>query len=1837
MRQLKTSACEIVHAPGHGQPVAQCTGVDGQAMWLLYSSGLVVLPDGQTVAVTQAIADESGQTPGAVDWMHGTLLEDQNVLFVAAADGAMATVDEHGAVAFIGAIDGGLAAAAWTLDQEMLALYSFNGSLLTLSASWAVLSERAAPAHDPAASASLCWRADGQYIVLSSVDNSPGTASHGTRMLRVWTADLTLHGEGRNEDNTSVPSLSCHTSWSPNGALIACGQTLGKEVRVVFFERNGLRHRELVCPGVTGDSHTVAGIAWNAASDLLAVALQPLSQAVGPAVLQLWHRDNYCWQTQQTLQWADALPAVLSWHSQETPYTLSVTLASAQPLHGASVRVVTLHMAWQASTSSGPAVTASAIQWNRLHLTPLSAVRVPGPACYARIAAASPIVAACFEPSSSGTAQLDGTLPITGDSRVALLCACDELVIAPSALHLPGTRPARAGRRVAWPADASASGCQEDRDTTPRLRLPAAQPVQAADSVWGSAWAGCARVALPEVDGRALRAAEVGPCVWLSATVQAHGARYVLALVVPTSRGWGQAAGQDRVALITVDVPRAQQGSPAPPAEVRARALELPRGASPGAVQVCAMTQYQAGCAAVQTRDGLVHVLSSAGEWQRAVASIPEPCDTLLPLRLPVPCDTSRSAERYDQQDGGEARLGDSDAASVGAASAGSEPSAQHAVCAASDEPAMCAAYSSTSLALYVNSVLVCPTATSAILHRLSSTVRHLVYTTPGPVARLNFVSAHTIAGLVQSARVGPSGGQQPGEDAVVLPLGQSSAVVESASYDTAAGRSVERGAWLVAAVPGTDTVVTRIPRGNLEVVYPRVLTLATLRAAMDQRLWAQALEAMRTRRVDLNYVIDHDPEGFAAWLPAAVQQLPQSDRWDVLVAGIHDVDVAAERYAAPPYYVRPSPAALPPAEQPTAAALPDMPDARAVDGTSSKRNRWCAYIRRAILAAEPGLQHWVGMPSRPSPVRHPQLLMPVLSSLARQDPPALKPALHTVQRLAQPPAEGADGSAPMSAAAALRHLALLADKEALWRVALGTYDLDLAAMVADATARDPRDFAPRLHLIMRMAGVHHAAAAYVADATLQRWDAALIQLLALAQSASALLAEDLHQATVGDALPAGHDGVVAGLPAHPGELVPDAWYDEEAAAVWRAAGAAAIGAWPREGGEHTTATPAAASPFRWSAEPGALWSVLASPLAALLALAEAQGLWSQLCAAVDSAQWPTLHRVASLGAARAVELQEAAKAAQAYLQLRPPALGPAIALCTEQPALPLHTTAVTPVPAPAMHGSAPAWLKGWVSSVPAGGLQAGELGAALIPLSGWLAADQVRQMRALAHAHVDAAVSQSQAVGRIRVVNASGHAQGRGMQHDALAWLHAADVEKGELYRYPSVWSLAGVGSAPHEARTEYYNLASRGAQLLAHAGDDVDTAVAVLCGVLGAASSGTADDAGAAGLFDAEEDEWGDDAMDEEGELDVSTATVSPAPRLGAALALAASHERGDLLETVILPAAVFLLQHWTSLLQTQAAELREAARALASVRASRAAMDAEEAFPEWAARAAAAAAAAGDPDFDMDLGDGASTLWTDATSVAGSVASRASRASRSSRVSAASDASDLFSVASDASSVASTSSLYSTGKGGRFSGVTATSLRAAGRWDQGAQVSRAEQEEELHRRARRRAEKQQRKKRVAPNSVQDEARKEHALLQALPDTGLSCDMAELLAGCNAVAGATAVRAAARGKTAQRARQASARSTAQLDQAGAALHAALCSLTQATREAAAVPARRVPPDAKLEDEIEVEGGIQYVPYVGAKVLQTGAAVSLRSTVDVHQVATAALATVLSVASDTR
>lgn len=251
-------------------------------------------------------------------------------------------------IEIVGSVDFGIKAAAWSPDEEILALLTRANTFLYMtrefedvgsaffspkdleasqhvSVGWGkretqFQGKRAKALRDPTvpekvdqgklssyddSSTAISWRGDGAYVAVNSIEQN------SRRAIRVYSREGAL-------DSVSEPvdGLESALSWRPYGNLIAGIQRLEDRIDVVFFERNGLRHGEFTLRLTEEERASCAShiqVSWNVDSTVLAVCFQDR--------VQFWTMGNYHYYLKQEIPvLVDPrfpLPYSFRWHQEK--------------------------------------------------------------------------------------------------------------------------------------------------------------------------------------------------------------------------------------------------------------------------------------------------------------------------------------------------------------------------------------------------------------------------------------------------------------------------------------------------------------------------------------------------------------------------------------------------------------------------------------------------------------------------------------------------------------------------------------------------------------------------------------------------------------------------------------------------------------------------------------------------------------------------------------------------------------------------------------------------------------------------------------------------------------------------------------------------------------------------------------------------------------------------------------------------------------------------------------------------------------------------------------------------------------------------------------------------------------------------------------------------------------------------------------------------------------------------------------------------------------------------------------------------------------------------------
>ena len=312
--------------------------------------------------------------------------------------------DDENKIEIVGSVDAGISSAAWSPDEELLAITTRASTLLYMtrdfenvvdvsltpedlkvsnhvSVGWGkketqFKGKKARALRDPtipetvdegvlhhldSRNTTISWRGDGAYLAINSIENGV------RRVIRVYSREGIL-------DSVSEPvdHLVGALSWRPAGNIITGLQRLDDVAKIVFFERNGLRHGEFNLRLTKEDMVSWASditLRWNANSSVLAVCFRDR--------IQLWTMGNYHYYLKQEIMCArkDTLqrPVEIYWNPEKPLHFASGTDEGVQRLAYAQV------------VSSSPTAppndygVVAVIDGRKLKLTPMRTANVPPP------------------------------------------------------------------------------------------------------------------------------------------------------------------------------------------------------------------------------------------------------------------------------------------------------------------------------------------------------------------------------------------------------------------------------------------------------------------------------------------------------------------------------------------------------------------------------------------------------------------------------------------------------------------------------------------------------------------------------------------------------------------------------------------------------------------------------------------------------------------------------------------------------------------------------------------------------------------------------------------------------------------------------------------------------------------------------------------------------------------------------------------------------------------------------------------------------------------------------------------------------------------------------------------------------------------------------------------------------------------------------------------------------------------------------------------------------------------------------------------------------------------
>ncbi|XP_014468470.1 PREDICTED: elongator complex protein 1 [Dinoponera quadriceps] len=270
---------------------------------------------------------------------------------------------------------------------------------------------------------------------------------------------------------------------------------------------------------------------------------------------------------------------------------------------------------------------------------------------------------------------------------------------------------------------------------------------------------------------------------------------------------------------------------------------------------------------------------------------------------------------------------------------------------------------------------------------------------------------------------------------------------------DISIGR-VERGSYIIAAIPQSSKTIFQMPRGNLECIEPRPLLLHIVGLQLDNCDYRTAIDLVRKHHINPNLIHDHNPQLFTSNAEKFVEGNGTSSWLCRFLSELQDEDVTTTMYASC-YRGRRTAQSVPTSDRPSVEA---------------KIDKVCRILRDIMEKRDDASE----------------LIQPILLSLMKNKQGAgLQLALEKFKKVkaAEEPAvvENAFGC-----------LQLATNTRVLYDTALGMYECELAMFIASKSQMDPKEYIPFLRDLRKL---EENRMKYSIDLHLRRYESALVHL----------------------------------------------------------------------------------------------------------------------------------------------------------------------------------------------------------------------------------------------------------------------------------------------------------------------------------------------------------------------------------------------------------------------------------------------------------------------------------------------------------------------------------------------------------------------------------------------------------------------------------------------------------------------------------------------------------------------------------------------------------------------
>ncbi|XP_047349459.1 putative elongator complex protein 1 isoform X1 [Vespa velutina] len=261
--------------------------------------------------------------------------------------------------------------------------------------------------------------------------------------------------------------------------------------------------------------------------------------------------------------------------------------------------------------------------------------------------------------------------------------------------------------------------------------------------------------------------------------------------------------------------------------------------------------------------------------------------------------------------------------------------------------------------------------------------------------------------------------------------------------------RRIERGSFLIIALSNDSKTILQMPRGNLECIQPRALSLYIIGEHLKKCEYLAAFNLMRKQRINLNLIYDYEPIIFLQNAKRFVEDITNPQWLSLFLSELQNEDVTRTIYSN---------------------CYLNCKNQQASNG--NKVSLVCNLLR-SILEEKNNAYYFI---------------QPILISLVKNhEQQGLEGALKKLKEIKG--LESKEFVQSISSEDALKYLLYLVDVNVLFDTALGMYDFELAMLIASKSQKDPKEYIPFLNNLKKL---DENFMKYSIDIHLKRYESAL-------------------------------------------------------------------------------------------------------------------------------------------------------------------------------------------------------------------------------------------------------------------------------------------------------------------------------------------------------------------------------------------------------------------------------------------------------------------------------------------------------------------------------------------------------------------------------------------------------------------------------------------------------------------------------------------------------------------------------------------------------------------------